>query len=507
MSSFKSAAIATAVFGLSALVFCTTAMADKADNIVNTLVAKGLLTEEEGALLLKDNNSDNQVPATKKPTEIRATLSDGIGFESTDGQHALSINGRVQTDYHAYAGNDAQNTDSFDIRRAYMTVKGKLYGDYDFNVTGDFAQGQNGNPNDQLDSAYLGINWWSKAKLRIGQFDMPFGLEHSTSDLFTDFTERGLTEALTPSKERGVMVYGVPIRGTYYGFALSNGRGKNSNNADSQVDGVDMIGRATANLAELLQIKGATYHIGAAFSKGDISPHQKTNSGVLSTNSFLVGQGSTASQTEGRGITFFTPTSLGTPAGSEVERTRTGVEGAIAFGPVKLQSEWMKHSYAGHTALATSGYFNKDITAWYASVNWLLTGESYTDVYKDGIWGRIKPKNNFTHNESGFSGSGAWVLGLRYSEYDASDFANGTGAGAVGTFNVSGTPGSFKTPDGAHSLTAGVTWILNPNLRLAANYIDTRFVNGSIAVKNDLGIITGTTNAEKALTLRGALDF
>ena len=486
--------------------FTMNAMADKADRIVNALIAKGLLTEEEGASLLKDDVSEKEAEK-KKASVISAKFKDGIGFESGDGQNAISVNGRVQVDYHNYGKSDAQNTDSFDVRRAYLTAKGKIYSDYDFNVSADFAQGQNGASNDQLDVAYFGINWWSQAKFRVGQFDMPFGLEHLTSDLFTDFTERSFTDALIPGKERGVMVHGAPMKGMYYGLALSNGRGKNSNNMDNQVDGVEVIGRVTANFADVFAKEGAVYHLGADLSHGNISPNQKSNNGVLSTNTLLVGQGNAASQTEGRGITFFTPTSLGAPAGDDVERTRYGLEGAVAYGPVKLQSEWIRNNYAGNTTLATSGSYDKDVTAWYASVNWLLTGESYVDTYKDGVWGRIKPKNNVNHTAAGFSGAGTWVLGLRYSDYDASDFANGTGAGAVGKVAASGIGAGMNTPDGAHAWTAGVTWILNPNLRFAANYIDTKFEDGVVAVKNNNGAIIGTTDGEKAVTLRGTFDF
>ena len=503
----RSAVIAAA--GALTLGFGVNAMADTTDDLLNALIAKGVLTEEEGALLLKGRSIEND----NKKTAIVPKFKDGISLESADGKHSISINGRVQADYHAYGKSDAQNTNSFDVRRAYLTVKGKIYNDYDFNVSADFGQGQSGasTGTSQMDVAYFGINWWPQAKFRFGQFDMPFGLEHLTSDLFTDFTERSFTDALVPGKERGAMIHGAPFKGVYYGLAASNGRGKSVNNADNQVDGVDIIGRATVNLAEVMEQAGVVYHVGGDFSHGYISPNQATNSGTLATNSFLVGQGAAASQTEGRGITFFTPTGLSAPAGEDVKRTRLGLEGAVAIGPVKLQSEWMKHNYSGNNnAIAAgaglpavaAGSYDKDVTAWYVSANWLVTGESYADTYKDGVWGRIKPKNNFEHGDAGFKGAGAWVIGLRYSDYDASDFSSGVGR--VGLVNGAGTS---KTPDGAHAWTAGVTWIINPNLRFAANYIDTKLIDGVAGIKNNQGAVIGTTDGEQALTLRGTFDF
>jgi len=510
MKNMKLRGVLVAVSGALLISVGSSAMADSTDDIVNALVAKGVLTEEEAAPLMKGHESEKK----SKSNEIKASFKDGIGFESADHANAISVNGRVQSDYHSYGKNDAQNTDTFDIRRAYLSVKGKFYNDYDFKVTGDFAQGQNGAPNDQLDEAYFGINWWDQAKFRFGQFDMPFGLEHYTSDLFTDFTERGLTEALVPTKERGAMVFGVPFKGTYYGLAVNNGRGKNTNNIDSQVDGVEVVGRLTANLAEIFGQDGAVYHIGGDISNADISPNQKFSNFVLGTNTFLVGQGNAASQTEGRGITFFTPSGLSVPAGQDVQRTRYALEGAVAYGPVKFQSEWMRHNYSGNNnaiaaggglPLVPAGSFDKDITAWYASVNWAITGEKYADSYKDGAWGRIRPKNDFVHPSAGF-GTGAWIVGLRYSDYDASDFA--TGAGRVAKSTV-GAPiaTSPTTPTGAHSWTAGVTWILNPNTRLVLNYIDTKFEEGVITFKNNNGTNIGTTNSEKAITARAQFDF
>jgi len=512
MKNIKLCGILAAVSGTLLISAGSTAMADSTTDLLNALVAKGVLTEEEAAPLMKGHEVETQ----KKNSEITASFKDGITFESADHQNSLSVNGRVQADYHYYAKQDAQNTDTWDIRRAYLSAKGKFYNYYDFKVQADFAQGQNGNSNDQLDEAYFGINWWDQAKFRFGQFDMPFGLEHYTSDLFLDFAERGLTEALVPTKERGAMIFGVPFKGTYYALAVNNGRGKNANNVDNQIDGVEVLGRVTANLAEIFGQDGAVYHIGGDISHANISPNQKFSNGVLANNAFLVGYGNATPQTEGRGITFFVPGSLSVPANQSVERNRYGLEGAVAYGPVKLQSEWMKHNYSGNnTAIAASaglpavkaGSFDNDITAWYASLNWAITGENYADSYKNGVWGRIKPKSDFVHPSAGY-GTGAWIIGLRYSDYDAGDFATGPGRvskSAVGT----ATAASPTTPTGAHAWTGGIMWILNPNTRFLLDYTYTKFEGGVITFTNNQtpGTKLDQTDSENALTLRGQFDF
>jgi phosphate-selective porin OprO/OprP len=477
-----------------------------------------ILTKElvgiENQMIQKANKADED----KKITPVVTAGQEGFGFKSADGKNSITLTGRVQAEYRTYGKSDAQNADTTDLRRAYLTLSGKMFGEYDFKVSGDFA----GQLNDAgitsatspsvtavktsktiLDEVYFGINWWKQAKFRFGQFQMPFGLETATSDLFNDFTERSVVNALTPFKERGGMVYGNPIDGVYYGLAISNGRGKNSNNTDTVNDDSEVIGRGSVNLAKFFNSKNTVVHVGGSFSHGYISGNQATNSSTLNSNSFLVGQGLAASQTEGRGIQFFTPTGLGVSNNSDVERTRLGAEAAFAYGPLKLQTEYVTHNYSGigsystgtspNVVLHSNVAFDKDIDAWYVSANWMVTGESYADSYlaDSGTWGRVKPKNNLDFSNGKL---GTIVLGLRYSDYDANSFKAGVG-------------GAGATPTGAHAWTGAVTWILNPNTRLAINYVDTKFENGIYTYKDTSGNPLGTTNGEKALTLRGQFDF
>ena len=468
------------------------------DQKVKILDRKGELAEEAAA-------------EKKKVTPIVQT-EDGFGFKSADGKNEIKLQGRVQADYHAFGKNDAQNADTFDLRRAYLTLAGKVYKDYDFKVTGNFADqvaDASGAKTTKtiLDEAYIGINWWKQAKFRVGQFQMPFGLETSTSDLFNDFTERSVVNALTPFKERGAMVHGNPIDGVYYGLAASTGRGKNADNTDTNNDSPEVVGRGVANLAKLFNIDNSVVHVGGSFSHGYISNNQVTNSNTLTANSFLVGQGTASSKTEGNGLTFFTPQGItGGTAATEIERTRLGAETAVAYGPVKLQGEYINTNYSGNAKInnpdATFGAltnFDSNIKAWYVSANWLVTGESYADSYlaENGTWGRIKPKNNVDFANGKL---GAVVLGLRYSDYDASDF----GARTVG--GVATATGSTTTPTGAHAWTGGLTWILNPNTRLAVNYVDTTFTGGKVKFTDASGN-TQYTDGEKAITLRGQFDF
>lgn len=47
---------------------------------------------------------------------------------------------------------------------------------------------------------------------------------------------------------------------------------------------------------------------------------------------------------------------------------------------------------------------------------WNITGEGFSDMYKEGVFGRLKPKNNY---KSGADGWGALQVEARYSNFDA----------------------------------------------------------------------------------------
>ena len=115
-----------------------------------------------------------------------------------------------------------------------------------------------------------------------------------------------------------------------------------------------------------------------------------------------------------------------------------------------------------------------------------MTGERYADAYKNGIFGRIKPKNNFDEK----SGWGAFELGIRYSKFDASDFKKLLPAATAMT--------AFTSE--ADSWTAGAKWIMNPNARLLLNYVHTDF-------EDDIRVNGKLDDSESAVVLKAQYDF
>ena len=474
---------------VAALALPAVAMADSAIDLVNVLIKKGVLTQEEGELLMKGHTVENEVAAEKeakaeakvvaekkKGDEVITSFKDGISWETADKAFKMSLNGRVQADYRQFQSPQTTKPNTFDIRRAYFGAKGKFYDHVEFEALTDFAKGAatGGTNMNVMIEYFLNLDYWEQAQLKLGQFKMPMGMEELGSSRFINFQERSLAMNLVPAFDRGLQLHGVPAKGITYALAVSNGNLSNSylqntteaaGNAANH-DGKDVTGRITVNLADQMDnMKDAVIHVGGAFSRGS----QDGNGATLSYG------------TEAKGATFFTSKAL--TAGTRVEVDRNALELGLASGPVKFTSEWVREGLTvGSGSAVAAG--DRDLTSWYAAVNWNITGESYAPTYKKGKFGeRLKPNQNFTGPGSGL---GAWEVGMRYSKFDAGDF--------VGQTTVSATD--------VRAMTLGLKWILNPHTRFLLNYVKTDFRN---TTGGDVVIAGGTS--EKAVTFRGQVDF
>lgn len=503
MNKMKLRGVIAAVSGAMLLSFGVNAMADTTDDIVNALMAKGVLTEEEGALLMKGRTGEKEAAEAKKKTAVTAKYKDGIVFESGDGDFSATLNGRVHADYR-YFGNESSNPtltesvtnsiantnnvpDTFELRRARIGMKAKFKKYYEAEVVGDFTSA-----GATIDVAYLNVAWWKEAQFRFGIFKMPMNLEELTSSNNIDFMERSFVNQLAPTKEIGLMLHGTPYKGITYALAGSNGNLKNAE-TDMREDGKDILGRATINIAELLDNKDMVMHLGASFSQGDLPQ------GTVGVNG----------RSEGRGVTFFSAPTLANSTFKSIDRSRYGVEGAVAYGPFKLQGEWLR---ANNSFSTNTRNYSLDMDNWYAEALWTITGEKYADIYKNGAFGGIKPKADF--NPSNFSG-GAWEVGFRFSQFDASDY-NSAGIGrGVGTLdsaftttaNTVVTNNQAKGFAQADSYTVGIKFLPTSNMRFMVNYVKSEFSNPIGGASGGVVLNNKRINSEDALIMRAQWMF
>jgi len=472
--------LAVAVSGAVLLMAGQVALADSATDIVDALVSKGVLTEEEGKLITKGHTSKTSVTPVVKEKDGTFTL------ESANGQNNFGVNGRVHFDHRSYDYDDTTNAttaepkgaDTFDIRRARIGVKGKFAKYYSGEVVINAVSVDGFKI---LDVAYLDVNWFEKAKFRFGQFKMPFSLEQLTSSNNIDFVERSFVDAYIPAKERGAQVFGEPFTGVTYGLAVSTGHKAVENTdaasreLDNGSDGKDIIGRATINFAEIMGNKEMVLHAGLALSKGDQTQDINGIGGAQKTR--------TRSD-----VTFFTPT---TPAigafGREIDRTRVGLEGVIAQGPFKLQGQYLRSNFDFMSAADTNR--DLDINTMYIQALWTISGETHASRYKAGAFGGLKPSKNF--NPDDLSG-GAWEVGFRYGKFDASDFKDNNYM-------------STSTYAEARDMTVGIKFVPSPNVRFMMDYVKTDFQNPAGTTTANIG--GRVEDGEKALLVRTQLAF
>jgi phosphate-selective porin OprO and OprP len=459
----------------------TDSMTQQIDHLSDQVQRLQSQLEQAGVRQSTDEKKSNDL--VKASIRETGGLKEGLVLEDGSELWKLQLNGSLYGDYRHFTP-DVQNTDTFSVRHARISTTLFLLKDFSFRLEGEYANDNTGaKGTTALTNGYFDFSRWSQAKLRVGQFRPLFGLEHTSLDNFLGFQERSLMENLIQdlAYDRGVMVHGAPVNGTYYSVALTNGTGQNIDNISStsnpKSDSFDTTVRFRANLAEIMGVKDTVLHLGASYNQGTMSMVSKTvaNSAI----------------TEARGLKFFDPEAF---TGSDVDRNRWGIEAALARGPVKLQGEYMRSSYKGTSAGGID--YDRSMQGWYGEASWIVTGESYADTYSSGLFNRIRPKHNLDYT----NGWGAFELGLRYSSFDASDFSI-LAAGSVnpGTGVIIPTA-TVRGANEADAWTLSANWIFNPFVRVMVNYIRTNFYSPVL--------VTGiSSNHENALTMRAQFDF
>ena len=491
--------LAVAVSGAVLLMAGQFALADSATDIVDAVVSKGVLTEEEGKLITKGHTSKTAVTPVVKEKDGAFTL------ESANGRNSIQLTGRIHLDYRQnnldmyntdFNDRDTASTaDNFELRRARLGVKGKFAKDFKYEIVGNLPGTAT------VDVAYIDYAKYDQAQIRVGKFKQPFGLEQLTSSNNIDFMERSYVDQLAPAKKIGAMLFGEPKPGfTYAGSVFA----MNDTEMDAKNDKASFAGRATLNFAQFAGNKDMIAHVGLAGfdSEYNINPaNSSATGGATNRGSFL------AYRTPGRGLSSvfraqiggeagstttttiaanpavpascsvgiasgtavnalncttaggtFTPAVAGTPSQtvtvqntgladlsnstSQIKSQAIGLEGIFAIKNFKVQGEFAKADFKAKTGVGGTGVreaesFNLDTQAWYAEALWLATGEKYADAYKAGTFSSIKPISDFDLDNGKW---GAWEFGLKYEEYKVDNMnislANpGLGTRAQGTLN------------------------------------------------------------------------
>jgi phosphate-selective porin OprO/OprP len=518
-------------------------------DIVDALVGKGVLTEEEGKLISKGHD-------TQKKAQPMIKEKDGaFSISSPNGKNSIQLTGRIHFDakYNNIDPSDLytsastiSNNDSdsksmgshFNMRRARIGIKGTVGGVADYLILAN-VQGSS-----ILDEAFVDFNKYEPLGFKFGKFKQPLNLEIMTSSNNIDMMERSYVSQNAPEKRFGAMLHGEPKGYTYAGSIFQN----NDSALSMEDHKLSTAGRATINFGEIMDNKDMIMHVGANAYSSNYQLQTSTTGNTNSNDSIMRGT-LFSFQSGGQGVSNayraqvggtpidgttgnYNTYNLASPNANNAHADNVGLEGILAYNNFKLQGEYSSAFYKSSND-ATTDSISADVDTWYAEALWILTGEKYSDSYKKGAMGALKPKNEFNMDTG--SGLGLWELGFRVDAFDVSNTSlksRGTSSdaaassrfqGSVDTINskfdtCAGSAGSGTASltgsncgGGAQSYTASLKWILNPNLLFKANYTHTSFDNAFAPI--DLGSSTAratmikTIDHEDLLMFRGQLMF
>jgi phosphate-selective porin OprO and OprP len=295
--------------------------------------------------------------------------------------------------------------------------------------------------------------------IQIGHFKEPYSLDELISDNYITFMERNVAnDVMAPKRHLGIMAFGNPEseRATYaIGlFAEKGGTDGDVVQGDNMGSAVTMRGTWLPWYDEATEGRGLI-HTGIAYSRRD--PYMNTFDLKYRPESHLAKEN----------ILLMTDIS---------GRDEIGAELATVYGPFSFQSEL----YVNY--IDRYQHPNCKTTGAYAYVSYFLTGENRPYDKKRGVFGRVKPYENFfrVRDENGnvYTGKGAWELKYRYSWLDAYDD------------DLLG----YQTC-GDH--TFGMNWYLNPYTRFMFEYIHS-------GIDRNLGAGVGDLNIFQA---RAQIDF
>jgi phosphate-selective porin OprO/OprP len=375
--------------------------------------------------------------------ELAASWSNGLSFQSEDKNFKFKIGGRIQDDWAwfeqsesnlAYYGNIQDGTE---FRRARIALSGAAYQYLTFKAEFDFAGAAKAGKEVAMKDVYMGITGIPYiGTVQMGHQKEPFGLEVMTSSNYTTFMERAISNALAPERNSGIR-----MQNAYAGERIALAAGVFRDTDDGGRNSADGSYAGTVRLTALPWVaddKGGLLHVGGAYS------YRKPGADVVY---------------EARPSAHLAPVFVGVEGSAETINLYEG-EGAICYGPFRVQGEYMQSAVSNPESddLTFQGYYV------YASA--FVTGEKYGYKKSEAVFEHIEPKKNFRQDGTGI---GAWEAGVRYGFVDLNDES---------------IYGGELT-----DVTVGVNWYLASNTRIQFNY-----VRASVENAGDPGTDQGSAN-------------
>jgi phosphate-selective porin OprO/OprP len=401
----------------------------------------------------KELKDEAAAESAKSAAAVTADTS-GFTIKSNDGNFLLKVGADLQVDNRTFTGEGSGSfVDTALLRRVRPTFSGTVYKYVDYFFRPDFGQGST-----VIYDAYVEAKYFERAKVRVGKFKPPVGLERLQSDDDTSFVERGLPTLLVPSRDIGYQISGdVVKRRVAYAVGVFNGVPDNSLTDAAVNSHRDYAGRIFLT----------------PFQPEAKNPLSGLGLGLGASTGSVDGEGLPSFKTFGQN-SFFSFASGITEAG---HRNRLAPQAYYYLGPLGLLAE-----YGLTEEGLQKGTVRRDIAfrAWQVQAAFLLTGE------KKGFTSPT-PKKNFDPKNRGW---GAVELAVRVGDFSAEQ----------GIYNY-GFVSPTATPRHAHEWVGGVNWYLNRLFRTSLDYGNTNFGGGATVAAG------GNRPSERVLILRFQINF
>ena len=172
-----------------------------------------------------------QPPSASGQTGPVSFRRDGFWLSTEEGHTHLQVHGYTQAgDRWFLANTHGEPLDTFLFRRIRPLFEGTLLNNVDFRFMPDFGQN-----NPQIQEAFLELKTLPFAKLRVGKFKEPIGLEVLRQDRDLTFPERSLASDLVPLRYIGAQLSGSVLSNSVtYAAGYFDGSSDGSNGVFTQ---------------------------------------------------------------------------------------------------------------------------------------------------------------------------------------------------------------------------------------------------------------------------------
>ena len=421
--------------------------------------------EQQIAILkrqLENSKEDAKAKSTETPV-ITANSKDGFSIKSPDGNYSLKLGGYTQVVAREFADNkkgELGYASSIIPRRVRLIISGTVAHDFDYYVQPEF-----GFPNTYsvssgsvatspsayavaLQDAWIDWKYLPWATIKAGKFKTPFDLENLQDTRYTAFTELGLTSNLSPQRDVGVQLSGSLFDDIVnYQAGIFGGAADRENAYGGYSTGGDNNSKSGTGRIFLKPFKDINIESLKGFGISYAASYGKEKGTDLPT---YVSPGQAP-------VFFYNTTPAVSVAGPQI---RTEPQAYYYYKSLGILAE--KVNSSEQLQYTTSGVVHRikpTNRAWEITGNYVLTGEdaSYTGVV---------PRHDFSLSGGHW---GAFELVSRYGEFKADH-----------TIFDSGFADITKSITRENTWGTGINWYLNRNVKLAADFEQTKFNRGAI---------------------------